>query len=719
MNQKLSLEQLAAIQEKGARILVLAGAGAGKTKTILEKIITLIQKEKVKPYEIMAITFTKNAANEMIDRLLMGADSTGEYKIFLESKHTNTEQKRIRRIQEKKKHKWINQLTIRTFHSLCYSVLRNYGAKEFDNKFRLLTDTTIQAESQYRKLTAPESQYEILHKLLIEQCADRSFLLHFKKFILDYLVDRIHLPKKANLQHYPHGKYYTSLRGEMIRSKSEQYICDWLYRHSIDYQYEPNLVIEEITLRPDFYIPKANIYLEHVSEKSGSMDGKERLFEKGGRTLAQTFEYMMTDSNIINSALSRIVKNRLPGNYEEVVALRYEEEMKGRHAEVRNFLRQVVRVLEICQSDRVDLTQLKRKLKAEPHERIRMFYDCCIPLIENYFDYCENKSYLDFNQLVDKTIQLLKHQKDVSEKMHNQYKYVLIDEFQDVNPMQIDFIKSMMNPEAQLFCVGDDWQSIYGFRGSDIKYIVEFNKYFKDGKIYSLSTNYRSSDQIVSASNQVISNNNYQSHKDIKAYSKSNQKIQVYAGTDLQDNVFYIISEIKALIAKGIIEDEILILYRRSKMFFPYRQALHKENLKVNAKTIHGAKGLESKVVFVIGLTEGYGGFPDIWMGDRIYQVVRPVKYNILMEEERRLFYVAITRAKEYLYLITELGVESSFIDEIPSELKALYSTRLQMSHTNTIKCMNCHERLEASYKFCPKCGIQQNNLHIDDDSKC
>lgn len=709
---RLSQEQQVAIHETASRILVLAGAGAGKTRTILEKIIYLIQHKHVKPYEIMAITFTKNAANEMIDRLLMGADTTGDYQSYIESKDHSQVEKRTRRLEEKRKHKWINQLTVRTFHSLCYSILKNYGAKEFDNKFKLLVDTSAQAEAQFKNLAAGESQYEILHKLLIQQCDDRSFLLYFKRFVLDYMVDRIHLPHKAKLKHYPQGKYYSSLRGEKIRSKSEQYICDWLYRHSIDYEYEPQLQIDDISFRPDFYIPQANIYIEHVSNISASMDGKERLFEKGGRTIAKTFEFMMHDSNVINSALSRIVKNRLPGNYEEVVALRYEEEMKGRHVEVRNFLRQVIRVLEICQSDRVDLTKLKSTLKNEPHERIRMFYDCCLPIVENYHSYCVNKSYLDFNQLMDKTIHLLQHQQDVAQKMHQQFKYVLVDEFQDVNQIQIQFIKVMMNPAAQLFCVGDDWQSIYGFRGSDIKYIVEFTRFFKDGKVFSLSTNYRSTDQIVGASNELISKNNYQSKKNVKAFSTSNRKIQVYAGTDTIDTVFYLVSEIKKLLSLGVVEDDILILYRRTKMFAPYREALKKAKLKVHAKTIHASKGLESKVVFIIGLTEGYGGFPDIWMGDRIYQIVRPVQYDILMEEERRLFYVAITRAKEYLYLITELGVESSFIDEIPANFKVLYSTQVNIGQQDAIKCPECNSRLENNYQYCPACGTK---LHISE----
>jgi DNA helicase-4 len=101
-------------------------------------------------------------------------------------------------------------------------------------------------------------------------------------------------------------------------------------------------------------------------------------------------------------------------------------------------------------------------------------------------------------------------------------------------------------------------------------------------------------------------------------------------------------------------------------MFSPYLAQFKAEGIRIQAKTIHAAKGLEAKVVFIIGLTEGNGGFPDIWLEDRIFQVIKKADHDSLMEEERRLFYVAITRAKDKLFLITEKGNESGFLKEIP-----------------------------------------------------
>lgn len=164
------------------------------------------------------------------------------------------------------------------------------------------------------------------------------------------------------------------------------------------------------------------------------------------------------------------------------------------------------------------------------------------------------------------------------------------------------------------------------------------------------------------------------------------------------------VRELQQLIESGIKNEDILILYRRSKMYEPYKEALRKAQLQVPGKTIHAAKGLEAKVVFILGMIEGSGGFPDIWLDDRIYQLIRPSKHDLLLEEERRLFYVAITRAKERLYLITELGNESSFISEIPQELKVVYSTPLK--NIKDVKyCTKCKNRLDTDFKFCAYCG--------------
>ena len=176
--------QREAVISEEKRLLVLAGAGSGKTKTLLQKLIYLIEEKGVSPSAILAITFTKNATNEMIDRLIMSADNSGEYEKRLTDKSLKRQDKDKIRFEYQKKFKWIEGLTIRTFHSFCYSVLRSYGVNEFDNKFRIIGDEKRDEEDELAKHVAPETVFEVMHKMLIAACDEPQFLLRLKRYVL-------------------------------------------------------------------------------------------------------------------------------------------------------------------------------------------------------------------------------------------------------------------------------------------------------------------------------------------------------------------------------------------------------------------------------------------------------------------------------------------------------------------------------------------------------
>jgi DNA helicase IV len=299
---------------------------------------------------------------------------------------------------------------------------------------------------------------------------------------------------------------------------------------------------------------------------------------------------------------------------------------------------------------------LLKKSATHQHERVRVFYELAVPIMSAYNQYCTNKSYLDFDDLIIQAIRLLENHPEIRDSYHERFKYILVDEFQDVNSLQVKLLDLLITPDTQLFCVGDDWQSIYGFRGSEVDYIVNFEKHFPHSKVIKLDVNYRSTQTIVGASTEVIRKNKFQIDKEIRAYKQTPSKIQIYRAKEMDiDGVEYMVEKVRELQDEGISPEDILVLYRRSRMYQPYRDALKGAGLKVTAKTIHASKGLEAKIVFIIGLTDGSGGFPDIWLDDVVFRVLKDVKYDMLMEEERRLFYVALTRAKDELFLITEL----------------------------------------------------------------
>lgn len=701
----LNDKQREAVVCEEKRLLVLAGAGSGKTKTLLQKLIFLIEEKNVNPSSILAITFAKNAANEMIDRLIISAETTKKYEEILVDKKLRIEDKNFQRYKHKKKHKWIDGLTVRTFHSFCYSILRNYGVNEFDNKFKIIGDEKSDEENEFSKYAAPETVFEVFHKLLIEQCEDTEYLILLKRYILDYIIDKIHLDNRhqSNLNKY--GKFFTTLDGTKVRSKSEQYIADWFYRHSIKYEYEPLLNIKDFDFHPDFFVPEANLYLEHVSTKGYDTRDKEEQFEKGKLLLVKTYESMTKDSALFNHTLDSVIKNRLSPNYQESVSLSYIEEFNGYHEDVKDFLAQIIRITDMVKVENIDINVVAENAEKDQHERIRNFYELAIPIFVKYKEYCINKSYLDFNDLISTATSLFQHHNDIANHFKNKYEYILVDEFQDVNNLQVELIKLLLTERTQLFCVGDDWQSIYGFRGSNVSYIIEFEKHFKQSKVITLNLNYRSTQSIVGASNEVISHNKFKVEKDIQASKKSEHKIVVYSGSSEEENIQFCSEKVKELLNEGLSNEDIMFLYRRTKMFWTYSVRFKKEGLMVQAKTIHAAKGLEAKVVFIVGLTEGYGGFPDIWLADRIFQIIKKANHDLLLEEERRLFYVAITRAKDKLFLITEKGNESSFIKEIPETFTVKTSLKLKSVVDKIVICQKCFSQLEKLWVVCPYCG--------------
>jgi superfamily I DNA/RNA helicase len=704
----LNEKQQEAVISSDKRLLVLAGAGSGKTMTLLQKIVYLIEKENVKSKNILAVTFTKNAANEMLDRLIISSEKSGLYARQLADKQITEREKNVLRLNYQNKFQWIKALTIKTFHSLCFKILRQYGVNEFDNKFKILNEDRWNENDEFAEYKAKETVFDVFHKILIQQCDDENFLFALKRYIIDYFVDKIHI--RAN-KYSSYEKLYTALDGTKVRSKSEQFIADWFFRNNIRYVYEGKRQVSEkgFVFQPDFYLPEANLYIEHLSNKSYPMKDKQLAYKNAGFAIEYTYESDTHDSALFSHILENLIKNRMSKKCQSK-KLTYQEAFNGFHYHINEFIKMVNHVTDMIKVENADLQEIQRKGQADQHERVRNFYALAIPVIQEFNKYCVDKSYLDFNDLLIRCISLLKNEKDITKVLKNRFKYVLVDEFQDVNSLQVEFIKLLLTDDTQLFCVGDDWQSIYGFRGSDVSYIVEFEKHFNPSKVIMLNVNYRSAQNIVDASNEVIKHNKFKIDKEIFAIKPFLQKIMLFTASenenDNRETINFCVETVLKLQKQGYTSDDILFLYRRNHMFRPdYSNAFKNAGIKVQAKTIHAAKGLEAKVVFIIGLTDGYGGFPDIWLEDRIYQVIKRANHELLLEEERRLFYVAVTRAKEKLFLISRKGNESSFISEIPENMLERINESIELIQEKVVLCTNCQKQIEISYKFCPHCG--------------
>ena len=142
---------------------------------------------------------------------------------------------------------WIANLTVKTFHSLCYQLLKNSGGVSFDNQFRLLIDEQAdEMKENEHKTIAPEKSGDIKHKILLELCQDTTYLLKLKRYILDFYVDKSYVDKNIQSRSYTNQITYTTLKGEKVKSKSERDIADWLFPHNLKYNYQPTVNFQDL-----------------------------------------------------------------------------------------------------------------------------------------------------------------------------------------------------------------------------------------------------------------------------------------------------------------------------------------------------------------------------------------------------------------------------------------------------------------------------------------
>lgn len=703
----LNAQQLKAVLSENKRLLVLAGAGSGKTNTLLQKINYLLDDKQVEASSILAITFTKNAANEMIDRMIIAGDKTGYYKQVLDNTGANSLVISELRREYINKSTWLKELSISTFHSLCYSILKKDGVHIFDNKFKIVPKQ--HEKSDFSKYSASETEAEILEKVIIQLCNSPEYIANLKRYVLDYMVDGI-TDGEENEEHRPEGKFFTTLNKDKVRSKSEQFIADWFFRNNIKYIYEPPFQSHQGVFHPDFFLPEANIYLEHVSDLSHPTFWKEVQMAKVDAVCIKTFDKATHNSAVFNQVLNNVIKGRISKELDLETSLNYYEEFQNFRKEMRDLIRQILDIKGAISTSGKDIVSVKKESEQSQHERVRLFYKVAIPALSAYRSYCYDRSYIDFDGLLQFAFNLLEERKDVRDRYRKKYKYILVDEFQDVNSLQVDLLKQLLGEETQLFCVGDDWQSIYGFRGSEVGFIVDFQNHFHQSEIIKLDLNYRSTDFIVDASTEVIKKNKNQLQKEIRAVRKGGQKIVVHYSEHEGHEEAFIWEAIQKHLKEGYSSEDILILYRRTAMSVDLKQALTKSGIHVGYKTIHSSKGLEAKIVFILGLHSGAGGFPDPWMHDKIYHVIKETNFDFLMEEERRLFYVAMTRAKDHLYLISRKGAVSEFVKDIPKNMLSAEQEKVNAMDHPLLLCSNCQCLLEKHFHFCPYCGTEIND---------
>jgi superfamily I DNA/RNA helicase len=653
-----------AIDSVEKRILVLAGAGSGKTKTLIDKIRFYINEKRISAKNILTITFTKDAAYEILDRLNEYADKTKRDRTDISAGDNKVVRKKY-----SSKNAIIKNLNISTFHGFCYSVLKENGASYFDNRFKLLLDKneSSKLDADIRSYSQ-ETIFSVIRKSVISACQhDERFYKTLEQYLIENYFER-QIKSFSDRKTYI-TKEYRCLNGAIVKSKSEQKIVDWFYCKGYEVEYEPLEVASSFVFRPDIKLSEKEFYIEHKSELSSNLDNKLKALKDAGKVVFVTREEWMQDSEKIEVELMGILNKVLNSGYNADFSKEFDNKFRFLNKELQTFFKEVKQVYDLAKSQNLQVNDINSvQSDLFKHHRIKMFYELLPVVWNSYDDIKRRNSLVDFNDLISHTLNIFKTNEDIRDFYRKKFRCVLIDEFQDVNPAQVELIKYLISEDTELFCVGDDWQSIYGFRGSDVNYIINFREYFPEAQIFKLKYNFRSSESIIEVGNEIIKNNRNRVEKEVLSVKKGGQKVVLLQANSDDDIIDFIKAKINCHLEdnKSLKPNDIMILGRRNDHISYIREFF--KNSGIRFSTIHKAKGQEASVVFIAGLKHGYGGFPDTWLSDSIYQVLKKTNKDILLEEERRLFYVAITRAKDFLYLLTENENQSQFIDELPEK---------------------------------------------------
>lgn len=304
-----------------------------------------------------------------------------------------------------------------------------------------------------------------------------------------------------------------------------------------------------------------------------------------------------------------------------------------------------------------------------------LIFDLIEPIYENYNKFLVDNNLIDFNDMINKATLYVRENRYI----HN-YKYVIVDEYQDISKSRFNLLKALRKQKFyKLFCVGDDWQSIYRFSGSDIGLITNFKKYWGNTYISKIENTYRFSDKLAKISSKFVMKNPNQIRKCIKGYSSNIFPLSIICGKDDRNCLSVLEEKLKLLeyysnvFFIGRYSFDIDILKLNDNFYIKYNkiekcyEIIYSKRVDLNIKflTAHKSKGLQADYVVVLNNKNGIMGFPSKVEDMKIINLLLDKSDNYPYSEERRLFYVSITRSKKKTFLLVNLDNKSIFIKEI------------------------------------------------------
>ncbi|MFQ6245176.1 DNA helicase IV [Yersinia enterocolitica] len=303
------------------------------------------------------------------------------------------------------------------------------------------------------------------------------------------------------------------------------------------------------------------------------------------------------------------------------------------------------------------IEQADEEVRALFQKRIRLM----APLLKAWKTALKEEGAVDFSGLIHQAVNLLEKGRFVSP-----WKHILVDEFQDISPQRAMLLSALrkQNKQTCLFAVGDDWQAIYRFSGAELSLTTAFSQNFGESAECALDTTYRFNDRIGEIANRFIQQNPYQLKKQLNSLSQGNKKSVVILPSEQLESLLDKLS--------GFVKDDerILILarYHHLRPEILQKATTRWPKLTIDFMTIHASKGQQADYVIIAGLHEGNDGFPAVVRESILEDVLLPPPEDFPDAEERRLLYVAMTRAKHQVWLLQDTANPSIFVNQL-SEL--------------------------------------------------
>ncbi|HAZ27120.1 TPA: hypothetical protein DCY67_00685 [Candidatus Acetothermia bacterium] len=515
-------------------------------------------------------------------------------------------------------------------------------------------------------------------------------------------------PDLASYERYVREVEPRTLKGELVRSCEECEIGNFIYLNGINYEYEARhptapTASDREPYQPDFFLKDYDIFIEHwaldehgrtppfidQAKYTKDMEWKRAQYDGEKRKLVETYSYEKRNGTLLRK-LEDNLKNR---------GVRFQprvgEDPLQRLRElgqIDRFSKLLCTFLGHVKSSQHSMEWLHERAASSPDvERARSFLILFERVYERYNQYLEERGEIDFHDMVNKAAEYA-----TSGRFNSPYRFIVVDEFQDISRSLARLVLALVNqrkPEARLFCVGDDWQAIYRFAGADLSVMQSMEEIFGHTKRLFLAKTFRFNSAIAQVSSKFILKNEAQIKKQvvpasvvsepcvfvIPAGSPSSRPLRTIfriiaekvKGSRCEVLVLSRYSQFKTMSTAGYLNEELNWWKEQGKSEYPngiVRCDTRKNHRGEVVRTIHSVKGLEADFVIVVGLCHRLYGFPCEIMGDPIIDIVLAKSDPFPHAEERRLFYVALTRAKKAAFLVTDSKNPSTFVSELESE---------------------------------------------------